>query len=228
MKSFVKAASIAIVASLSTVPVAAQWHSVQQNREPMVTGSGRIVTQQRAVGNFSRIELKGGSNAEVRLGERLSVAVQADDNILGNLTSRVVGRTLVLDSRGSYRTRTAPRYLITVPNIDYLATQGSGNARIHNVANRSIELLIQGSGNVHATGRTGAVKLAVQGSGNGDLRGLASGSAVVSVMGSGNAWVATSGAVTASSFGSGNVYVGGRPASLKTQRAGSGRVVVTP
>ena len=114
-----------------------------------------------------------------------------------------------------------------MPDLDSLKTVGSGNARIGNVSSRRLELTVNGSGDIHATGRANEVKLAIHGSGNGDLRGLASGRADVSVMGSGNAWVATSGAVDARSFGSGNVYVLGRPSQLHTQKAGSGRVIVS-
>ena len=102
------------------------WHSVSHNGQPVVTGSGRIVAQQRNVGNFNRVELKGSGNAQIRLGAAPSLTVQADDNLLPLLISRVENGTLVLESRGSYRTRTTPRYTITVPNLDYVATSGSG------------------------------------------------------------------------------------------------------
>jgi len=226
MKKSAFAVVAASVLSLTAVPAFAQWHSVKRGHDPVVTGSGRIVSQQRAVGNFHRVEIKGATNAQIRFGNEPSLNLRADDNLLPFLTSQVRNGTLILDSRGSYRTRTTPQAVITVPNLDFVNISGSGSAVMAGVNNRSLELLIQGSGDVRATGRTGHVKASIQGSGNADLRGLAAGRADVAVMGSGNVWVDTNGAVTAKSFGSGNVYVLGRPSSLDTQRAGSGRVVV--
>lgn len=219
-------AAIAAGLALSAVPALAQWHSVSHGREPMVTGSGRIVTQSRPVGNFHRVEIKGSTNIKVRLGAAPSVSLRADDNLLPYLTSEVRNGTLILDSRGSFRTKTTPLAVISVPNLDYVHISGSGNAAVAGVNNRSLEMLVQGSGDIRATGRTGNVKATIQGSGNADLRGLAAGRADVSVMGSGNVWIDTNGAVRARSFGSGNVYVLGRPATLDQQRAGSGRVIV--
>jgi hypothetical protein len=226
MRKFAIAVVAASALSLTAVPALAQWHSVKRGHEPTVTGSGRIVSQQRAIGNFHRVEIKGATNAQIRLGVAPSLTLRADDNLLPYLTSQVRNGTLILDSRGSYRSRTTPQAVITVPNLDYVKISGSGNAVMAGVNNRSLDLLVQGSGDIRATGHTGHVKANIQGSGNADLRGLAAGRADVSVMGSGNAWVDTNGAVTAKSFGSGNVYVLGRPSSLDTQRAGSGRVVV--
>ena len=226
MKSPAFSAFAAACLAVTAVPALAQWHSVSRGNQPVVTGSGRIVTQARNVGNFHRLQIRGSTNIQVRLGAAPSLRLRADDNLLPYLTTRVENGTLILDSRGSYRTRTNPLAVITVPNLDYVHISGSGNAALAGVNNRSLEMLVQGSGHIRATGRTGHIKATIHGSGNADLRGLAAGRADVSVMGSGNAWVETNGAVTARSFGSGNVYVLGRPASLETQRGGSGRVVV--
>ena len=201
------------------------WQSVQRDGQRMVTGSGRIVTQQRAVGNFSRVELRGSTDIEVRLGAAPSLAVRADDNILQMITTRVEGGTLIVDTRGSYRTRSSPRAFVTVPNIDYLGSRGSGNADIAGVANRRLELQLLGSGNIKAIGRTEEVKVALRGSGNIDTRQLSSGIADVSLTGSGNIYVVTNGVLNGRLAGSGNIYVDGQPGVRNVKEAGSGNII---
>ena len=201
------------------------WQSVQRDGQPMITGSGRVVTQQRAVGNFTRVELRGSTNLEVRLGAAPSLAVRADDNILQQVTNRIENGTLIIDTRGSFRTRTSPKAFVTVPNIDYLGSRGSGDADIAGVANRRLELALQGSGNIKATGRTEEVKVALKGSGNIDTRGLRAGSADVSLTGSGNVSVVTNGVLGARLAGSGNIYVDGQPTVRNVREAGSGNVI---
>ena len=226
-----KLPSIVLLAAMCSLPasiVAAHdygWQSVQRDGQPMVTGSGRIVTQQRTVGNFSRVELRGSTDIEVRTGAAPSLAVRADDNILQQITSRVDNGTLILDTRGSFRTRTSPRAFVTVPNLDYLASRGSGNADIAGVSNRRLELQLQGSGNINAVGRTQEVRVALKGSGNIDTRRLSAGSADVQLTGSGNAWVVTNGALNAQLRGSGNIYVDGQPSQRTVREAGSGNVI---
>ena len=201
------------------------WHSVQRDGQPMVTGSGRIVTQQRAVGNFSRIDLRGSTDIEVRLGAAPSLAVRADDNIVQQITSRVENGTLIIDTRGSFRTHTSPHAYVTVPNLEYLASRGSGNADIAGVSNRRLELQLQGSGNIKAIGRTEEIKVALRGSGDIDTRGLSAGIADVALSGSGNVRVVTNGVLNARLAGSGNIYVSGQPGQRNVREAGSGNVI---
>ena len=215
---------LALPASLATAADYG-WQTVQRNGQPMITGSGRIVTQQRPVGNFSRIELRGSTDIEVRLGAAPSLSVRADDNIVQMITTRVESGTLIVDTRGSFRTRNSPRAFVIVPNIDYLGSRGSGNADIAGIANRRIELQLQGSGNIKAIGRTEEVKVALRGSGNIDARALRAGTADVSLTGSGNVYVLATGALNGRAVGSGNIYVEGQPGVRNIRESGSGNVI---
>ena len=201
------------------------WHSVRNGNQPVVTGSGRVVRQVRPVGDFRALELMGFYDVQLRLGAAPSLVIEADDNLLPYFTSNVSGGTLRLGTRGSLRTRSNPKVYLTVTDVNSVLSMGSGNLVVSNVANRRLELVTRGSGNMRAQGRTGDLTVMVQGSGNADMRGLNAGRSEVSVMGSGNAWVSTTGALSARSFGSGNVYVLGRPSSLQVTQAGSGRVI---
>ena len=58
------------------------------------TGSGNIINETRAVGNFDGIVVGGGFDVEVKIGPVASVVVEADDNIIKYIETTVSGNTL--------------------------------------------------------------------------------------------------------------------------------------
>ena len=200
------------------------WHG-SWNGQPQVIGSGRLASENRPIGNFRAIELRGMGDVEARLGARPSVQITADDNLLPYFTTQVEGDTLVIDSRGSFRTQSSPRIVITVPNVDRVVTKGSGDVRLSGVDNAELSLITRGSGDITAQGRTRALYVRIQGSGDTDVRALRSSSADASVQGSGDIRVTTDGALNASVAGSGTIFYAGNPRPLSIRTAGSGSVV---
>jgi hypothetical protein len=222
-------AAAALTSAALIVPasgLAAQnWTSVTYNNMPAVQGSGRVVRQNRAVSPFRRIEMMGAEIVEVRLGARPSVVIAADDNVLPLLTSEVRNGTLKLASRGSYRMRGPVRVWVTTPDLESFVSSGSGDVTIHGVNNARLNLTINGSGSMQATGRTGALGLNINGSGTAQLAGLAARNVSAGLHGSGNATVRASGQLDARVIGSGNLRYVGRPASVRPTRVGSGRII---
>ena len=201
------------------------WINVTHNGQPMVEGSGRIVQQARAVGNFSRVKTYGAETVEIRFGPTHSLVIAADDNILPLLTSEVEDGTLKLSSRGSYRTRGPIKVWITVPNLDSYQSFGSGDAVIHQVNSSRLRLAINGSGDLVATGRTSELDIAVYGSGRARLESLAAGDVKAGMYGSGRATVRAAGNLDASVFGSGTLHYIGNPQHVRQRTFGSGRIV---
>lgn len=201
------------------------WSSVTVNNQRPVVGNGQVVTQSRPIGNFREIESRGASDVIVRVGARPSLSITAESNIIPLLSSDIRGDKLVLDTRGSYRTRHSPRIVITVPALEGAGLSGSGNIRVDGVDGRAFAMAINGSGNLVAAGRTGRLAVAINGSGNADARALPAASAQVAIHGSGNATVRTGGVLAGAIAGSGNIRHVGRPASIQVIRNGSGTVV---
>ena len=217
---------IAAVAALTFTPSASFADtSVRHGNSPQVVGNGQIVTESRTVGNFTQIEARGASDVVVRVGPAPSLAITADSNIIPQLTSEIRGNKLVLESRGSYRTRNTPRIVVTVPSLESAALSGSGNVTVEGIGGSSVALAVHGSGNMTAAGRAGELAVAINGSGNADARGVAAGSATVAISGSGNATVATSGPLSGAISGSGNIRHVGQPSAVSVVRNGSGSVV---
>src|SRR4051812_41780001 len=68
---------------------------------PTVVGSGRAATDQRDVGDFSRVRVTTGIAATVIVGPDSSVTVTADDNLLVNVSTSVVAGRLTVEVQGN-------------------------------------------------------------------------------------------------------------------------------
>ena len=57
-----------------------------------VQGSGVTASETRDVGPFASVELAGSNNVVIRVGERRSVVVKADDNLLDRVSTQLGGK----------------------------------------------------------------------------------------------------------------------------------------
>lgn len=223
--TLVSVAAAAVLYLQPTQAIAQGWSTVMVDGQRPVTGNGQVVTQQRAIGDFRHLEARGASDVIVRVGPAPSMTITADSNIIGLIGSRIDRTKLVLDARGSYRTRNTPRIVITVPALEAAALSGSGNVRVEGMNTRVAALAVNGSGNLVASGRANSLNVAINGSGNADARAFPAASTQVAISGSGNATIATSGPLSGAISGSGNIRYLGRPSTISVVRNGSGSVV---
>ncbi len=63
------------------------------------SGSGRIVERSVSVGSFSKIEVSGGFRVDVTFGQDEAVRIEADDNVIDEIDTRVDGDTLRIGLR---------------------------------------------------------------------------------------------------------------------------------
>ena len=81
-------------------------------------GSGDLVTETREVSGFSEIRLDGAGRLMITQGDTESLEIQAEDNIIGELTSEVRGQTLVLGFQDQFLRST----IIPTEGITYTLT----------------------------------------------------------------------------------------------------------
>jgi hypothetical protein len=91
-----------------------------------ITGSGNIVKEVRKLDTFSKVEVKTGIDCEIKQADKFEVIVEADDNVINEIKTRVENGTLILESDfGSYLNATR-KVIVTMPKIDNLeSTSGS-------------------------------------------------------------------------------------------------------
>jgi hypothetical protein len=181
-----------------------------------VVGSGSVRTEDRPVQGFSRVELDGLGDLTVTQSGSESLKVEADDNVLPLVTSEVRGNTLVLGLKpGNYVRTTRLSFTVTAKQLDGVKINGSGNARMVDVATPALEVNISGSGNAQSAGRADASKIEISGSGKYDGAATASRTATVDISGSGDAVVQVSETLDVKVSGAGNVEYIGNPSVTK-------------
>lgn len=215
----------------------------------MVVGSGKLLTETRAVSGFQAVELGGAMNLVLRQGPREGAEIRADHNLLPLIETRVVERsgrpTLVIDSRPgvSYSTRNELTVTVVLIDLKALTISGSGDARgdglktdtlqvkltgsgnlvLGQLDANALDIRLSGSGNVQASGRASRVELVIEGSGSATLRGLEADNVGVRIDGSGDASVHARRTLEVAIAGSGDLRYAGEP-SVTRSISGSGSI----
>ena len=186
-----------------TAGTAAAWGTL--------VGSGNLQTESRAVSGFTGIGLSIPGRVEITQGDRESLSITADDNLLAEIETVVERGTLKIRFRNSTSVSRIKqiRIAITAKAIDSLTVSGSGDI-------------------VAASLRTGELKVAISGSGDVKLSALTATAVTVSIGGSGDFSAdGKADSLTANIAGSGDVKAGKLAAqSVKVSVAGSGDAVV--
>jgi hypothetical protein len=210
-----------------------------------VVGNGKMITQERPVSNFNVIRLAGSGNVEVTVGDKESLTIEAEDNILPLLTSYVSNGTLILGVKPgvSINPTREVRYVVTVKSVQSLELFGSGSMHLLSVNTNQMNLEVTGSGNITVDDlRASSLNAGISGSGNVTVKGsadslkvtlpgsgafiggdLKSGDANVRIAGSGEVTLWSTTKLDVGITGSGHVNYYGSPA-LTERITGSGDV----
>ena len=225
MKPSAPIASVISLAAAALLPVVAAWLLGCNGGAPRVRGSGVVQTEQRDATGFSEIRLSGSGEVDVRHADTQSVTVEAEDNILPLLETRVRDGTLSLGARPNVNiSPTRPiRYQITVKRLTAIGVSGSGRFVVEGLDTPRLSAEISGSGSATFSGRADDVRLTISGSGEYDAARLTSKTARVEISGSGSATVNATDRVEANVIGSGSVRYIGNP-SVDQRVSGSGSV----
>lgn len=138
-----------------------------------VLGSGVTATETRAVAPFDSVELAGADSVTIQVGPAQSVVVQADDNLLANVTTRVDDGRLVIATTRSFTTATPMSVALTVPSLESLTLSGSGAVTADGIEASALRISLSGNGLLRATGSVATLDVDLAGSGDAELAGLA-------------------------------------------------------
>jgi hypothetical protein len=208
---------------LVTTGVVAGCSSIGGN--PTVRGSGVVVSETRDVAGFSDVRVDGAGDVIIEQTGIESLTVEADDNILPLLQTKVVNGSLHVGVKQNVNIRTARPilYHVTVKQLNGAGVSGSGSIRASGIDADMFSADISGSGSASLSGRADAVVLTVSGSGSYDASNLRSKSVKVNISGSGDAVVDASDRLDATISGSGSVSYSGTP-SVSRHVSGSGSI----
>ena len=217
---------------------------VQGCRVACKEGHGPVHARQHDVSGFTGIRLNIAAEAVVTPGNSFRVQVEAEDNLLDEITTEVHGRVLRIGSRKCLKSNIKIRILVTLPELNELEINGTGDIVLPdtfqvdkialeingsgNINGRLIAAKIQstihGSGDIRLSGSANEHDIRIMGSGDVFAADLPCNASEIKVNGSGDVYVYAINELDAHINGTGNVHYKGKP-SVSVKINGTGKVV---
>jgi len=199
-------------------------------------GSGRL--EARLAGDETRpitrevraVELSGPIDLVLRYGAHPRLVVRGEQRLLANVETRQDGRVLHIGTRGIVLRHRQPLEVeLTLPALDRIGVDGSGDTRVNGFSGELVEVELSGSGNVDFNGRYRQAKAIVHGTGQVTLDAGNSDSVEADLAGSGTITLAGAArSFQAQSNGSGTLDAQRlRAEAVKIRQTGSGNASVT-
>ena len=179
----------------------------------------------KAAAGVTKVVFNSVGELTVKPGTEEKVVVEAEQKVLDKLDISVKGDTLVLSTKGSFKTDKGLRYTVTIKAFRGLKTEASGISAVEGFSGNDADIELNGSGDVGLKNvKYGKLAIVIKSSGNVDVSG--SGKTVtVRIDGSGNIDTSNYAAqvVEAKVDGAGNIKVHADE-SLKAAIGGAGTI----
>lgn len=210
-------------------------------------GSGNIITETRKVEGFDSISVEYPARVFITQGAAESFKVEADDDFLPGLQTRVSGDRLVISYKAQDGKRIDPTNLIVITivvkdlnEVDFetagelnitgietdtldVSVSGAGELKMKDLEAGKLSVNLSGAGNMEASGTADDLNVNISGFGSFNGKELHSQSADVNLSGMGSATVWVDDQLNAQISGAGSVNYYGSP-SVTKQIGGLGSV----
>ncbi|MFN2143899.1 MAG: head GIN domain-containing protein [Anaerolineales bacterium] len=199
-----------------------------------VKGNGNVVEESRSIESFSRLDFQGIGNIYVSYGEKQSLTIEAEENLIPYLETFTRGDTLVIKVEdGRNINPTAPvDFYVTVTDLESVDVSGLGNVELPEIEADRFTIEISGAGDIEIDalvadsfkaemtglgnldidgGEVVSQEVRISGSGKYNARRMDSQDANIEISGLGSATVSVSEYLDVSISGAGDVEYYGSP-----------------
>lgn len=169
MRTLIKTALALLALSVLLVGVSFNVLRAQDLGVHDTPGRAMAKEERPVAAEVTKIRLEGAIDLVLKQGPTPALTVHAEQRLLPNIVTTVDGNTLRIGSKGLIvNSRKPMRVELTLPSLQQLQVLGSGDANVSGFSGESLELSLNGSGDVLFNGRYQRVtgKLA----GSGDLK----------------------------------------------------------
>jgi hypothetical protein len=215
----------------------------------VITGTGSMTSENRNVGNFSKIDISAPvtANIHVQPGARPSIKLEGYKNLVDEIDTEIEGNTLRITGEKfiNFDTDKDIHAEITVASLSELGIHGSADARVDGlITGENFELKISGAGDVSIqsvqvsnftatisgagdvdieSGSAGSAHFKISGAGDITSFGMQAEDVVAKVSGAGDMKVTALKNLDAKVIGAGSIYYKGQPA-LTSETSGVGEI----
>lgn len=134
-----------------------------------IDGNGSVISEQRTVVPFNRVESDGNFRVKVIQDSIFDIVVQAESNLVPYIRTRVHNNTLEIDTRENLNNHEPMWVFVHMPSVRGLQLDGSGLIDADNLVCSSLELELNGSGDIFCTVDASNIRAEIDGSGEIEL-----------------------------------------------------------
>jgi hypothetical protein len=187
MRALLKVAFSLLVLAVVLIGAAYNMLRAHGTNGPSNPGGRLVATERRPLDKaVAKVDLSGPVNLTLRQGATPALEVRGEQRLLANIDTTIDGDMLHIGPRGILlRHRTPIEVTVTLPALESLAVNGSGEHTVSGFAGDHLDLALDGSGNMRFNGRYREVMAAVHGSGDLELTGGACDTVDAAVVGTG-------------------------------------------
>lgn len=194
-------------------------------REMGVKGSGNVVTEQRLIEDFNKLEVSGAYNIEVLVGLETSLEISAEDNLQQYILTEVINNKLRIENSRAIAPKRKIRINITVPDLEEISSSGVSNIYAAGIDEQEFLLDLSGAGFIELQGKVEQFTVELSGAGRLEAKELFARFVDISSSGASNADVYASESIRAEISGVGNINYYGEPVDIRTNVSGLGRII---
>jgi hypothetical protein len=204
----------------------------------------RAAEETRDVPAFTAVKFTGVAHLVLAVGKEQSLKLDADRDVLGEVTTEVKSGTLEIRRRDRHKSRwsffgflqwlgssggqerAGDNLTITIaaPKLSALSISGAAKVDADGFDGGDTAIVIAGASDLHASGRLDHLVLTISGAGNAKLGDLVTTAAVVSLTGAGNVVVQPKQSLHAEISGMGAVRYIGDPPDITRNITGMGTI----
>jgi Putative auto-transporter adhesin, head GIN domain len=211
--------------SFSSSQVTSSAGTSTQEPNSKTNEPSKVTKESRNIGGFKDVELRGIGNLSIEQTGSESLTVEAEEDVIPKLTTRVVDDRLIIGPEHSTIIHTTKPidYKLTVKDLKSLEVLGSANVQAEGISTHRLAVTISGAGNVRTGGKADQQEINISGSGTYRAEDLESKEVKINVAGAGSAIVNVSKELDAEISGVGSVEYIGDP-TVKQDVIGAGKV----
>ncbi len=188
-----------------------------------IRGNGQIKTEQRQVGEFTRVDASGFLQLEWHQGAP-SFTLTTDGNLLSHITASMEGDRLTIGLEGAIAPSDGVKLVITSASLGGAELSGALDFTAGPVTVPKFILQTSGAAKVTLTGKVKSLLAELTGASKLEAEGLSAEDVELSVTGAGKADVMATNLLHASITGAGEVAYSGNPKTVEKKIMGAGSI----
>lgn len=180
-----------------------------------VQGSGILKDETRDIEDFSSADISGAYDIVIKCGEKPSLEMMGDDNIIPLIHTEVYDGKLTIWTEKNISYRRKIKIKITTDNLEFLNLSGASRVKLMNIDNDKLQIDASGAVSIITTGTTDLLDLNLSGAVSSDSKKLKANDVHVELSGASHANVYAKDLLKAQISGVGSIKYYGTPKVLK-------------